>query len=197
MSSRWLSGLSALLLAFPALAALPLTPFEQAPTQPLPRSAVISKYLHELDAASPLASVTQLGLSAGNRPVEALLISEEPEFLREGRPSSQRLTVMLVGSQHGNEPSGTEGLQSRARRLLDEAACPAAQLVSGALVVALAGHLLARDVAAQRLLVDVRAISIGALRAEQHPNARAGDARVVRALHLAVDHLDACALVVL
>ena len=103
MSSRWLSGLSALLLAFPALAALPLTPFEQAPTQPLPRSAVISKYLHELDAASPLACVTQLGLSAGKRPVEALLISEEPEFLREGRPSSQRLTVMLI---HGQQEKG-------------------------------------------------------------------------------------------
>lgn len=137
MSSRWLSGLSALLLAFPALAALPLTPFEQAPTQPLPRSAVISKYLHELDAASPLASVTQLGLSAGKRPVEALLISEEPEFLREGRPSSQRLTVMLVGSQHGNEPSGTEVLQILARRLLDGELTPWLQQINF-VVVALA-----------------------------------------------------------
>ena len=32
MILRWLSGLSALVLAFPALATLPLTPFEQAPT---------------------------------------------------------------------------------------------------------------------------------------------------------------------
>lgn len=114
-----LLALSALLFALPLQAALPLTPFELAPTQPLPRSAQVSRYLHSLDEASAQASLIRLGTSAGGRPVEALLISRDEAFLKEGRLSAGTPTVMLLGSQHGNEPSGTEALQILARRLLD------------------------------------------------------------------------------
>ena len=36
-----------------------------------------------------------------------------------GRPDAHRPTVMLIGSQHGNEPSGTEAVQILVRQVLD------------------------------------------------------------------------------
>jgi len=39
MKLHWLTGLLAVACSIPAWASLPLTPFEQAPTQPLPHSA--------------------------------------------------------------------------------------------------------------------------------------------------------------
>ena len=113
-----LLALFALLFALPLRAALPLTPFELTPQQPLPKSAVVSRYLHTLDEASAQASLVRLGTSAGGRPVEALLISRDDAFLKLGQLSASKPTVMLLGSQHGNEPSGTEALQILARRLL-------------------------------------------------------------------------------
>jgi hypothetical protein len=74
--------LFALLFALPLRAALPLTPFELTPQQPLPKSAVVSRYLHTLDEASAQASLVRLGTSAGGRPVEALLISRDDAFLK-------------------------------------------------------------------------------------------------------------------
>lgn len=126
----------ALLLSLPlwAQAALPLTPFEQAPTRPLPHSTQISSYLHLLAHQSRLATVTALGTSAGGRPVEALLVSEDPAFLQSGKPDGDRLTVMLLGSQHGNEPSGTEVLQIIARRVLDGELTPLLQKMNFVIV---------------------------------------------------------------
>ena len=37
-------------------------------------------------------------------------------FLKNGQPDPLRPTVMLIGSQHGNEPSGTEAVQILVRR---------------------------------------------------------------------------------
>lgn len=119
MKLHWLTGLLAVACSIPAWASLPLTPFEQAPTQPLPHSATISAYLRTLDQESQFAAVTRLGISAGGRPVEALLVSADAGFLQQGKPAADKPTVMLLGSQHGNEPSGTEVLQILARRLLD------------------------------------------------------------------------------
>lgn len=102
-----------------AWAAIPPTPFEQAPDQPLPKAARVSAYLYALEQNSHLAKVVHLGTSAGSRAVEALLVSSDPAFLA-GKPADpNRLTVMLLGSQHGNEPSGTEVAQILARRLVN------------------------------------------------------------------------------
>ena len=124
MIRLWSACLCALLYTLPAQARLPLTPFEQAPQRPLPKAAVVSNYLHTLAKASPLASISRLGTSAGGRPVEALLISRDEAFLQGGKLASDKPTVMLLGSQHGNEPSGTEVLQILARRLLDGELAP-------------------------------------------------------------------------
>ena len=49
-----------------------------------------------------LASVTNLGLSAGKRPVEALLISDDPEFLVDGQEEVfSRSEVALGRIEHG------------------------------------------------------------------------------------------------
>ena len=136
MSIRCGRIVGALLLSLPAWAqaAVPLTPFEQAPTRPLPHSAQISSYLHTLAQHSPLATVTRLGTSAGGRPVEALLVSRDAQFLQQGEPQADRLTVMLLGSQHGNEPSGTEVLQIVARRVLDGELTPLLQQMNFVIV---------------------------------------------------------------
>ena len=67
MKLHWLTGLFAVACSIPAWTTLPLTPFEQAPTQPLPHSATISAYLRTLDQESQFAAVTRLGF----RPVAA------------------------------------------------------------------------------------------------------------------------------
>jgi predicted deacylase len=100
-------------------AALPLTPFERSVTYALPNSAEVSAYLHQLSKQSPQAAVLSLGRSAGGRPIEALLMSNDAAFLKNGRPDAHRPTVMLIGSQHGNEPSGTEAVQILVRQVLD------------------------------------------------------------------------------
>lgn len=100
-------------------AALPLTPFERSVTYALPNSAEVSAYLHQLSKLSPQAAVLSLGRSAGGRPIEALLLSRDAAFLKNGQPDPLRPTVMLIGSQHGNEPSGTEAVQILVRQVLD------------------------------------------------------------------------------
>ncbi len=119
MKRIWSICLCSLLYALPARAQLPATPFELAPQQPLPKAAVVSGYLRTLAQASPLARMTQLGVSAGGRSIDALLISEDLPFLASTERSKDKPTVMLLGSQHGNEPSGSEVLQILSRRLLD------------------------------------------------------------------------------
>jgi len=100
-------------------AALPLTPFERSATYTLPNSAEVSAYLHQLTQQSAQAALLSLGRSAGGRPIEALLMSNDAVFLKNGQPDAHRPTVMLIGSQHGNEPSGTEAVQILVRQVLD------------------------------------------------------------------------------
>nr|WP_321241628.1 M14 family zinc carboxypeptidase [uncultured Tolumonas sp.] len=100
-------------------AALPLTPFERSTTYTLPNSTEVSAYLHQLTQQSSQASVLSLGHSAGGRPIDALLLSHDAAFLKNGQPEIHRPTVMLIGSQHGNEPSGTEAVQILVRQVLD------------------------------------------------------------------------------
>lgn len=93
------------------------TPFEASGARVLPSSAEISSWLARLAEVSPAAALVRFGSSVGGRPLEALRLSERAAFLAEGRPDPARLRVLLVGSQHGTEPSGAEALQQLAREL--------------------------------------------------------------------------------
>ncbi|HEX2485873.1 MAG TPA: M14 family metallopeptidase [Myxococcota bacterium] len=108
----------AALLAAPAGGAELATPFEASGARALPSSAEISGYLARLVEARPeAAALVPLGTSAGGRPLEALRLSDRAAFLAEGRPDPATARVLLVGSQHGTEPSGAEALQQLAREL--------------------------------------------------------------------------------
>ncbi|MDE1462234.1 M14 family zinc carboxypeptidase [Spartinivicinus poritis] len=97
---------------------IPLTPFESSKDYQLPSATQVAQYLQQLADSSPTASLKQLGISAGKRPVYALLVSNDPAFLAKGESKAEKPTVMLVGSQHGNEPSGAEALQILAKELI-------------------------------------------------------------------------------
>ena len=96
------------------------TPFEQANKQSLPDSQMIGQYLIELDKASDHAKLVQLGTSAGGRPIEALLLSSSAAFLQNPARETDNATVMMFGSQHGNEPAGAEAMLQLARELVAE-----------------------------------------------------------------------------
>lgn len=86
------------------------TPLESKNYQSLPKSSEISKFLHDLADQSSIAKVVTLGKSAGGRDIEAVLISQNP--------TENKITVMLMGSQHATEESGAEALQMLVRDLL-------------------------------------------------------------------------------
>ncbi|WP_417618307.1 M14 family zinc carboxypeptidase [Oceanisphaera sp.] len=92
-------------------------PIEQANKPSLPDSQVISRYLAALDKTSDHAKLVQLGRSAGGRPIEALLFSGSAAFLQNPASETDKATVMLLGSQHGNEPAGAEAMLQLAREL--------------------------------------------------------------------------------
>ncbi|WP_299494901.1 M14 family zinc carboxypeptidase [uncultured Shewanella sp.] len=87
------------------------TPFQASAQSSLPTSSEINVYLKQVTKKSDLASMVQLGLSAGKRPINAIRLSKDPKFLNDGLSAPKKLTVMLVASQHGNEPSGAEAMQ--------------------------------------------------------------------------------------
>jgi hypothetical protein len=94
------------------------TPLEASGYQQLPDSARITAFLACLAQASPYVKVLSLGHSAGGREITALLVSKDPAFLNKGVSARDKLVVMLIGAQHGTEPSGAEALQIIARDLL-------------------------------------------------------------------------------
>ncbi len=112
----WVALLSVILIGLPAPAfPAELTPLEASFYQNLPDSAQITAFLDELAQASPRVRAVTIGHSAGGRPLTALLLSNDAGFLWDGRSAPGKLVVMLVGGQHGTEPSGTEALQALAR----------------------------------------------------------------------------------
>ena len=96
--------------------ALPATPLEAAANSRLSTSEELSAYLDTLVAGAPaLARKEVLGRSVQGRPIEALLLTA-----RAAKASGSRLTVLLVGSQHGGaEPAGGEALLAIARDLTE------------------------------------------------------------------------------
>lgn len=60
-----------------------------------------------------------IATSALGRPVDALLVSSEMHRFKAGRASPDKITLMLVGSQHGTEPSGAEALLLAAREIVE------------------------------------------------------------------------------
>lgn len=109
---------SSFFLAGNSFSALPeQTPLEQKNYQQLPLSSEINAFLQQLVVNSSNMRLITLGKSAGGRDINALLVSRDPQFLKNGKDSGARLTVILTGSQHGTEPSGCEGLQKLALSL--------------------------------------------------------------------------------
>ncbi|MFA6038178.1 MAG: M14 family zinc carboxypeptidase [Legionellales bacterium] len=86
------------------------TPLESNNYQSLPNSEQISGFLHDLTDKSSIAKMVTLGKSAGGRDIEAVLISQNP--------NENKITAMLMGSQHATEESGAEALQMLVRDLL-------------------------------------------------------------------------------
>jgi hypothetical protein len=91
------------------------TPLEAVKFQRLSTSEEISAYLARLDRSFPEARVETIGTSVQGRPLQALLLSKT----RGADVSSpDRVTVELIGCQHGTESAGAESLLFVARDLL-------------------------------------------------------------------------------
>ena len=95
----------------------PLTGLEKSNYLNLTSLAEISSFLNALSLRNDFAKQVIIGTSALGNPLNALLISKERKFLKEGHSSPNKMTVVLIGAQHGMEPSGTEALLVLARDL--------------------------------------------------------------------------------
>jgi hypothetical protein len=95
------------------------TELERSKYQHLTSSAQIVEYLTALFNRDAEAELRIIGNSARGKPIAALLISKNLADLKQGGKDEGRLTVMLIGSQHGMEPSGAEALLLLARELLE------------------------------------------------------------------------------
>lgn len=107
--------LSLLFFSTTVFSALPRqTPLEESAYKHLPKSQEINAFLHKLVENSSNMQLITLGKTAGGRDITALMVSKDPLFLKTGQSSKNKLTVLMLGSQHGTEPSGCEGLQKLA-----------------------------------------------------------------------------------
>ncbi|MCI0334488.1 MAG: M14 family metallocarboxypeptidase [Planctomycetes bacterium] len=91
------------------------TPLESAGFKRLSTSKEISAYLARLDRRFPQARVEMIGTSVQGRPIQALILSDTFEA---DVSTSDRLTVEIIGCQHGTESAGAESLLFIARELL-------------------------------------------------------------------------------
>ncbi|MFZ5569072.1 MAG: M14 family zinc carboxypeptidase [Thermodesulfobacteriota bacterium] len=102
-----------------ARAAEPLqTALEAGQYQELSKNEAIIDFLTRLAGSSDKAELVWAGRSAGQRPIVGLWAGKTPPRSGKTRDANTRLTVMLLGSQHGSEPSGAEVLQIVARELV-------------------------------------------------------------------------------
>jgi len=91
------------------------TPLEAAEFKRLSTSEEISAYLARLDREFPQARVETIGTSVQGRPLQALVLSRTPGA---DVSSPDRLTVEIIGCQHGTESAGAESLLFVARELV-------------------------------------------------------------------------------
>jgi hypothetical protein len=109
---------TAALSACAARQAPPLaTPLEASGFAGVTSSARMNEFLRQLAAQSQVATLQPIGESALGAPMFALVLSREPAALATTSRSPTRPTVLLVGSQHGTEPSGGEALLRLAREV--------------------------------------------------------------------------------
>ncbi len=95
-----------------------IPPLEASNYQNIPKTAEVSSYLEHIADGSREASVTTVGTSAGGRPITAILLSKDQQFLQRKPGQPDTMTVMLNASQHGSESSGGEALQVVANNIL-------------------------------------------------------------------------------
>jgi hypothetical protein len=98
---------------------LQLTTLERSDYKQLTASSEISAFLSILSHKHPSAEKLTIATSARGNPVDALLVSSDVARFKEGDRGDDKLTVMLVGSQHGNETSGAEALLLVVRDMLE------------------------------------------------------------------------------
>ncbi len=94
------------------------TPLEQAGYRRITRAAEVRDFFDALERHDGPARRVGLGVSPGGRPIDALVVSESMKAMVRGDPPAERLRVMVVGSQHGGEPSGAEAILMLARDLV-------------------------------------------------------------------------------
>jgi len=95
-----------------------LTALEQSGYAQLTGSSEIRSFLAELAESNETAERINIARTALGSPVEALLVSSEMSLFRTGLPTLGKITIMLVGSQHGTEPSGAEALLLLSREII-------------------------------------------------------------------------------
>ncbi|MGH8508694.1 MAG: M14 family metallopeptidase [Gammaproteobacteria bacterium] len=114
------ASLALALLYSIAAAGDPLAPesaLERSGYMHLTTSAEVGKFFEQLALRSHFVRKEQIGRSAGGRSIDAVRISKPPPARASKSSSIPRLVILLVGTQHGTEPSGGEALLLVARRL--------------------------------------------------------------------------------
>jgi len=95
-----------------------LTALEESRYTQLTSSAEVSAFLAQLSQQYPFAQKLTIATSALGYPIDALLVASDISRFKTGDTTDHKMTLMLVGSQHGMEPSGAEALLLVARDLV-------------------------------------------------------------------------------
>jgi hypothetical protein len=91
------------------------TPLEVSKFTRLSTSEEVGAYLARLDLEFPQARMETIGASVQGRPLQALILSKAPNA---DVSTPDRLTVEIIGGQHGTESAGAESLLFVARELV-------------------------------------------------------------------------------
>lgn len=97
----------------------PQTGLEKTNYQQLTSSEEMLDFLEDLDSQEKTAERIIIGTSANGNHLAALLISKDIDRFRQGYAATNTMTVLLIGAQHGMEPSGAEALLLLARDIVN------------------------------------------------------------------------------